>query len=143
MKHYFFRIPALLLTAWMFFGCSEPGPYVDGTYFGLSKSIYKDESFYGKVIVVVKNGYIANVDFKIMDLAKKEMFDDKYERHYIGNQTYIDQCRNDWKGVQLYPVKLKERQQIERVDAVSGATWSHNLFASSVKEALKGASVKN
>ncbi|MDP4209843.1 MAG: FMN-binding protein [Bacteroidota bacterium] len=142
MKHYFLKSSALLLTGLLVFSCSNPGPYVDGTYFGLSKSVYKSESFYGKVIVVVKNGHIFNVDFKIMDLGKNELFDDKYERHYAGNQTYIDQCRNDWKGVLFYPVKLKERQQIERVDAVSGATWSYNLFASSVKEAMKSASVK-
>lgn len=142
MKLYYLRVSALVLTGWFLLNCSGPGPYVDGTYYGMSQSIYKNESFYGKLMVVVKNGYITNVDFKIMDLAKKEPFDDRYERHYAGNQTYIDQCRNDWKGAKLYPVRLKERQQIEKVDAVSGATWSHNLFVSSVTEAMKNASIK-
>ena len=33
--------------------------------------------------------------------------------------------------------KLLEIQDINKLDAVSGATWSYNIFRASVKEALK------
>jgi len=49
---------------------------------------------------------------------------------------YIDQCRNDWKGVQHYPAELLKKQKIDLVDAVSGATWSYIIFKASVEKAL-------
>jgi major membrane immunogen (membrane-anchored lipoprotein) len=52
---------------------------------------------------------------------------------------YVDQCRKDYKGVQTYPGKLLQAQHVEKVDAVSGATWSYNIFKASVNEALKNA----
>jgi major membrane immunogen (membrane-anchored lipoprotein) len=52
---------------------------------------------------------------------------------------YIQQCRNDWEGVKTYPKLLSEKQDIKKVDAIAGATWSYNTFKASVNEALKNA----
>lgn len=38
-----------------------------------------------------------------------------------------------------YPKKLSETQDINKIDAISGATWSYNIFRASVNEALKNA----
>jgi major membrane immunogen (membrane-anchored lipoprotein) len=114
-------------------------PYHDGLYTGKSQARYTNEPYIGNVNIEIKKGEITNVKFTIVDTALKELFDEKYEKHFEGNNLYMQQCRNDWKGVQTYPSKLLKTQNIDNVDAISGATWSYNIFKASVKEALKGA----
>ncbi len=55
---------------------------------------------------------------------------------------YVQQCRNDRRGVLSYPDTLLKYQDICKVDAIAGATWSYNLFRTSVKEALLAAGEK-
>ena len=116
------------------------GPYHDGIYEGKSRARYVQEPYVGFVRIEIFKGHLAKIDFKIVDTLNNEIFDGNYEKHYTGNQTYIEQCRHDWKGVQEYPIRLLETQNIERVDAVSGATWSYNIFKQSALIALKNAS---
>ena len=115
------------------------GPYNDGTYEGRSQSFYTKEPYVGFVRLEIKNGYISSVDYKIVDTLTNEIFDDRYERHYTGNKKYIQQCRNDWKGVNAYPAKLLQMQDPGKIDAISGATWSCNIFRQSAIEALEKA----
>jgi hypothetical protein len=44
------------------------------------------------------------------------------EKHFVNNELFINQCRNDWKGVQTYPQKLIKKRYIDCVDAFRGAT---------------------
>lgn len=111
----------------------------DGTYEGKSRAKYVYEPFWGKVRLTLKNGLLTDIIFVIRDSNLHVPFDGKYEKHFEGNQEYIQQSRNDWKGVQTYPKKLTEKQDLTKLDAVSGATWSYNIFRASVKEALKNA----
>lgn len=113
--------------------------YKDGTYQGISRATYKYEPFWGIVHFTLKNGLFTNINFIIRDSSLHETFNASYERHFEGNPEYIQESRNDWKGVQTYPKKLSEKQDINKVDAVSGATWSYNIFRASVNEALKNA----
>jgi major membrane immunogen (membrane-anchored lipoprotein) len=119
--------------------CERKGPYIDGVYKGISKAMYTAEEFYGAAEITIKNGWIAKVDFKIIDKKNNELFDDKYELHYKDNELYQQQCRNDRKGVQKYPLELLKYQKMDNIDAVSGATWSYNMFKYSIIEALKNA----
>jgi major membrane immunogen (membrane-anchored lipoprotein) len=89
--------------------------------------------------LTLKNGEFTAIDFAIRDSSLHETFDGKYEKHFEGNAEYIQQSRNDWKGVQTYPKMLSVKQNINKVDAISGATWSYNIFKASVNEALKNA----
>ncbi len=116
-----------------------PGPYHDGVYEGKSQARYVQEPFVGFVKIEILRGHLSSIDFKIVDTLNNEVFDSTYEKHYPGNQVYIDQCRHDWKGIQNYPKRLMEIQHIEKVDAVSGATWSYNIFKQSNLVALKNA----
>jgi major membrane immunogen (membrane-anchored lipoprotein) len=111
--------------------------FKDGTYFGQSRSIYIEEPYWGSVQLTVKNGLFTDIIFVIRDSMLHETFDGNYEKHFVGNPVYILQSRNDWKGVQTYPKKLSEQQDTNKLDAVSGATWSYNIFRASVSEALK------
>ena len=113
--------------------------YLDGTFMGQSRSHYTDEPYWGNVSVAIKDDFIKSVVFTIRDSALNEPFDSIYEKHFQGNDLYIQQCRNDWKGVQKYPGKLIESQDLNKIDAISGATWSFNIFRASLADALKKA----
>jgi major membrane immunogen (membrane-anchored lipoprotein) len=111
--------------------------YKDGIYEGKSRASYKYEPFWGSVRFSVKNGEFTDISFMIRDSSLHETFDERYEKHFEGNEEYIRQSRNDWKGVQTYPAKLLQKQNINKIDAITGATWSYNIFKASVNEALK------
>ena len=113
--------------------------FKDGTYFGQSRAKYTYEPYWGCVHLTLKDGLVTGVRFIIRDSSLHETFDGNYEKHFQGNAVYIQQSRNDWKGVQTYPQRLADKQDINKVDAVSGATWSYNIFKASVNEALKNA----
>jgi len=113
--------------------------YKDGTYIGQSRAKYVYEPFWGKVDLTLKDGMVTGIRFVIRDSNLHETFDGNYEKHFEGNAEYTQQSRNDWKGVQSYPKKFSDKQDINKVDAVSGATWSYNIFKASVNEALKNA----
>ncbi len=113
--------------------------YKDGTYYGKSRAAYVDEPYWGSVGFTLKNGTFTEINFVLRDSNLHETFNEKYEKHFEGNPVYIQQSRNDWKGVQTYPTKLSETQNINKIDAITGATWSYNIFKASVNEALKNA----
>jgi major membrane immunogen (membrane-anchored lipoprotein) len=115
----------------------EKQKLVNGTFEAKSQSIYDSENYWGYVNLQVQKGKIVDVKFKIRDSTLHEPFDAKYEAHFVGKELYIQQSRNDWKGVQHYPQELLKKQDINDVDAVSGATWSYNFFKSCVEKALK------
>ncbi len=113
--------------------------YKDGTYEGQSRAAYTDEPYWGIVHFTLKSGKFTDILFMVRDSNLHETFDAKYEKHFEDIPEYIKQCRNDWNGVQTYPKKLVETQDLNKVDAMSGATWSHNIFRASMEEALKKA----
>ena len=133
-----FIITVILFVSAIAF-CSCNGPYHDGIYEGRSQSKYTNEPFLGVVKIEIKKGYITSVEYKIIDTLANEVFDSNYEKHYPGNEKYIQQCRNDWKGVNIYPDNLLKMQDPGKLDAISGATWSCNIFKQSAFEALKKA----
>lgn len=113
--------------------------YKDGIYAGISRAKYVDEPYWGSVHLTLRNGLVTDISFVIRDSNLHETFNEFYEKHFEGNPVYIQQSRNDWKGVQTYPEKLKRDQDIDKIDAISGATWSFNIFRASVNKALENA----
>jgi major membrane immunogen (membrane-anchored lipoprotein) len=111
----------------------------DGIYKGVSRSIYTDEPYYAHSEIKIGNGKISSIRFFVRDSAKHEYFDDEYEKYFAGNDLYIRQCRNDWKGIRSYPDSLMKYHDLSKVDIISGATWSYNMFMDSVREALSSA----
>ena len=108
----------------------------DGCYKGTSQSLYADEPYWGIVSFKIKKGRYSGIRFMIRDSNLHETFDNRYEKHFAGNPVYIQQSRNDWAGVKKYPRKLARKQDIDKLDAISGATWSFNIFRASVNDAL-------
>jgi major membrane immunogen (membrane-anchored lipoprotein) len=111
----------------------------DGLYIGITRSVYIDEPYYAHSEIKVEKGKIVAIKFFVRDSAKHVCFDDKYEKYFAGNDLYIQQCRSDWKGIQSYPDTLLKYQDLDKVDVISGATWSYNMFMDSVREALSSA----
>jgi major membrane immunogen (membrane-anchored lipoprotein) len=109
----------------------------DGKYSGRSCAQYTYEPYVGSATIEVDKHKIIKVEFQIVDTLANEIFGSDYEKHFPDNELYRQQCRNDWKGIQHYQKELLEKQDIDAVDAVSGATWSYNIFKSSVKKALE------
>jgi uncharacterized protein with FMN-binding domain len=113
--------------------------YKDGIYEGISRAKYVNEPYWGSVHLTLKNSLFTEISFVIRDSNLHETFDENYEKHFEGNPVYIQQSRNDWKGVQTYLKELKRTQDIDKIDAISGATWSFNIFRASVNKALENA----
>ncbi len=134
---------SILLLAFLMILCSQKPVEPEnreprnGTFEAKSQSYYDSENYWGYVKIKIQEGKIVEVKFKIRDSTLHESFDAKYEAHFAGDELYIQQSRNDWKGVQHYPQELVTKQDIKDVDAVSGATWSYNFFKSCVEKALK------
>lgn len=40
------------------------------------------------------------------------------------------QCRNELKGIKIYTETFSKCKDIKQVDAITGATWSHDLLKS-------------
>jgi major membrane immunogen (membrane-anchored lipoprotein) len=109
----------------------------DGSYTGSSRSIYTAEPYWGIVRFSVIDGKMTDISFMIRDSSLHETFNIAYAHHFAGNEEYIQQTKNDWNGVKTYPARLRKKQDITKVDVISGATWSYNIFRDSFKEALK------
>jgi len=138
MKSYLrISLPICLLISMA--AVSDNGTYRDGTYTGTSRSVYTYEEYYGHSVLTIADGRIKSIRFYIRDSVNHEYFNAAYEKHFTGNDEYIQQCRNDWKGVISYPDSLLKFQDPEKVDAMTGATWSYSIFKASVNEALKKA----
>jgi major membrane immunogen (membrane-anchored lipoprotein) len=137
------RHAAIFISMLFIMGFGMYEHYRDGHYTGISRAGYTDEPYYGCTQIVVHEGRITQVEFFVRDSLKHEYFDDQYERYFAGNDVYVQQCRNDRKGVLSYPDSLLKYQNITKVDAIAGATWSYNLFKASLKETLSKAENQN
>jgi len=116
--------------------------YKDGTYTGESQSKYKSEPYWGQATLEIKNDKIVKLTFQIIDKEKNEVFGPDYEQHFKDNPEYIQQCRNDLKGIKAYSEKFNQSKKLEQVDAITGATWSYNIFRDAIKVALEKAANK-
>lgn len=128
-----------VFLAFFCFAYTADMPYKDGHYKGCSRGGFTNEPYYGFTEIEIKDGRIVQVNYYIRDSSKHEVFNAAYERYFKGNELYVQQCRNDWQGIQSYPDSLVKYQDIKKVDAISGATWSYKIFKASVKDALRSA----
>jgi major membrane immunogen (membrane-anchored lipoprotein) len=112
--------------------------YDDGFYAAESKGKYTSENYWGHIGITVEGSQITAVDFVIRDSSLHENVDSMYGiHHYQGIPLYQDQCVKDGNGIKIYPQRLLQYQNIDDVDVISGATWSHNIFDSTTREAIR------
>jgi major membrane immunogen (membrane-anchored lipoprotein) len=129
----------LIFSGIILFAFTGNGPMKNGLFSGTSRSRYLDEPFYGNTRITIEDGLITRVDYTIRDSMRHEFFNGEYEKYMEGNELYIQQCRNDWKAMHSYPDSLLKYQDLDKVDAISGATWSYNIFRACALEALEQA----
>jgi major membrane immunogen (membrane-anchored lipoprotein) len=115
----------------------KTGVYKNGSYEG--KTAKDNEGYNALALIEVKKGLIATVAWKIYDNNLKRYFDSTYEEVYTGNALYIQQCRDNMKGMVAYGPSLIQTQSIDSVEAITGATWCYNKFKQVVKITLKDA----
>jgi len=111
--------------------------YKDGFYKGVYNS--DEQPYTATVNITIKNEKITGVEWKIEDTKLKKIFDKEYEKTMEGDQFGIIQCKSDLRGSKKYGPQLIQTQNIDEVDAITGATWSNKLFKMAVKDALKNA----
>jgi major membrane immunogen (membrane-anchored lipoprotein) len=113
------------------------GSYKNGVYEASLPADY--EGYSARASLTVAGNRIAVVDWSIFDERNKRPFDDTYEQMYTGNPEYIQQCRDNRKGMALFGPRLIETQEIDSVDCITGATWVYGKFGPLVRKSLKNA----
>ncbi len=140
MKKFISLLLSLTLAVIMFTGCTSNKPMKDGTY----KSEFSSEDAHGWVdyveITVTKNK-ITNVVYDSLNSGKKER-----EKKSVKKTEDIDYYKAMVNSkCKTYPrefytklaQQLVDKQQINKVDKVAGATISTNDFEKLVKSLLK------
>jgi major membrane immunogen (membrane-anchored lipoprotein) len=113
--------------------------YRDGVY---EIEIAPDyESYYTKAALTIEGGKITAFDWTIYDKGHNDVpFDEEYYKVMEPySALYVQQSKDDWTGSRGYTDALIETQDVTKVDAVSGATWTNRKFKEAVKAALKEA----
>jgi len=123
-------ILAIIVILFSATASTQAKQFKDGIYKGESRSKYTHEPYWGQVKLKIKNDKVVWLRFRIIDKEKHEVFGPKYERHFKYTPRYIMQCRNELQGIKIYTEVFSKSKDIEQVDAITGATWSHNLLKS-------------
>lgn len=117
---------------------SKTQQYKDGTY--EVKTKVDNEGYFTEASVKIQDDKIVSAEWEIKDANRgNRVFDETYEEVFEGNDAYKKQCRQDLEGAKTYSAKLIEEQEVEKVDAVSGATWTNAKFKEVVAIALEQA----
>lgn len=113
------------------------GTYRNGVYTGDLPQDHEGYTTHTEISVTTNR--IVAVNWSIYDERNRCYFDDTYERFFTGNPVYIQQCRDDRRGMALYAERLIETQELDSVDCVTHATWTWNKFKTVTGKALKDA----
>jgi major membrane immunogen (membrane-anchored lipoprotein) len=128
-------IPALSLLLLM--GCARQG-YNDGTYTG--KSGPDDDGAFGEASLTISGGKITGCVF-VTRQKDGSVKDENYGKinGEISNRSYYEKAQLAVGAMKKYAEDLSRSGSLDSVEAVSGATISHNQFIEAVEEALAAA----
>lgn len=114
--------------------------FKDGTY--TVKTATDVENYYVEATVTIENGKVTVADWTAYDDKAKAPFDAEYYKIFESqgaDPLYVQQAKDDWSGSRGYAPKFIEEQNVNKVDAVSAATWSFVEFEKVINLALKQA----
>ena len=138
-------VMALLMALAALTGCgSKNVSYKDGTYEGQSSVYEGDEEGngdgYGVVSVTVKDNKIVACEFNTYE-TDGSLKDEEYgkARGSVANKDYYNKAQKAVAGAKEYARQLAEVGELDKVDAISGATINYGQFKEAVQEALKKA----
>jgi len=89
----------------------------------------------------VEKGRITGCDWEIRDANRQDrLFDKTYGPEVYKNQRlYQKQSEENLRGMRIYIEQLLATQSLEKVDAVTGATWARGKFEEALIAVLKEA----
>ena len=120
----------ILIGAGGFFILKSPAAYHDGIYTASTSGAFGDT----KITLEIKDGKILKCNLEAVD-KEGNIKNENYGRNSGEKNFQIAQTA--LAGTKKYPELLIEAQDVEKVDAISGATVSHREFVRLVQEALK------
>jgi len=117
--------------------------YKDGVY--TVDTPIDDEKYYTEATVTIAEGKITSVDWTIIDMGNDNTpFDEEYYKIMEPyGELYVQQAKDDWSGSRGYSDAMIETQNVDQVDAVSGATWTNSKFKQVIRLALEQAKENN
>ena len=138
-------IMALVMALAALSGCgSKNVSYMDGTYEGQSSVYEGDEEGngdgYGVVSITLKDNKIVACEFTTYE-TDGSLKDEEYgkARGNVANKDYYNKAQKAVAGAKEYARQLAEAGELDKVDAISGATINYGQFKEAVSEALKKA----
>ncbi|MBZ4665573.1 FMN-binding protein [Mahella sp.] len=105
---------------------SETVTYKDGTYKGQSSK--NDHGQYGDIEITIKDG-------KISDVKYKEVMEDGSEKTLENDGNYQEAI----DAIEALPQKLIDVQDPDKIDTISKATGTTDMFKEAAKNALEQA----
>jgi major membrane immunogen (membrane-anchored lipoprotein) len=133
---------AVMAAAMFLAGCKDSSPvkktYKDGVYTAVSGE--DERGAYGEVTITVESGKITNCKFVTWQQDGTVKGEDYGKINgEISNREYYDKAQLAVKAMDKYASDLVKEQTPDKVDAVSGATVSHDQFVEASRAALKDA----
>lgn len=129
---WFVGVAALVVAGIAGFMSLRPVAYRDGVYSGSASGAFGET----KVTLTIADGRIAKCDLEALDNDGNVK-----DAHYGegSSEANFRMAQTALQGIGEYPKKLIESQNVDGIDAVSGATVSLLDFRSAVKQALEEA----
>jgi major membrane immunogen (membrane-anchored lipoprotein) len=129
-----FVLPAAAL---LLAGCGRSG-YKDGLYTG--KSGGDDTGAWGEVTLTIAGGKVTDCQF-ITRQKDGSVKDENYGKinGEISNQVYYDKAQLAVRAMEQYARQYRESGDLQKVNAVSGATIAYDQFFEAVEQALEQA----
>lgn len=123
----------LVMICILLTGCKDSRGYKDG-YYTAEMSDYS-HGYKEYVCILIKNDKIISVEFNAKDLSG---YIKSWDNAYMNNMKTINGTYPN-EYTRTYAKELIENQDIEKVDAVAGASSSGGNFVKLVTAALKNA----
>jgi major membrane immunogen (membrane-anchored lipoprotein) len=137
----------LSMSICMLAGCGSQN-YADGTYTGKSSVYESDEdegngNGYGVVTITIKDNTITACTYETYE-PDGTLKDADYgmQNGEVANRDYYNKAQKAIAACEKYAEALVSKNDINEVDAISGATINYDNFTEAVKDALKQAEVK-
>jgi major membrane immunogen (membrane-anchored lipoprotein) len=137
----------LSMSICMLAGCGSQN-YADGTYTGKSSVYESDEdegngNGYGVVTITIKDNAITACTYETYE-PDGTLKDTDYgmQNGEVANRDYYNKAQKAIAACEKYAEALVSKNDINEVDAISGATINYDNFTEAVKDALKQAEVK-
>jgi major membrane immunogen (membrane-anchored lipoprotein) len=146
-KKMLFVLGFLSMSIGMLVGCGTQN-YADGTYTGTSSVYVSDEdegngNGYGVVTITIKDNTIINCTYETYE-PDGTLKDSDYgmQNGEVANRDYYNKAQKAIAACEKYAENLVLKNDIDEVDAISGATINYDNFTEAVKDALKQAEAK-